>query len=423
MTRAQDERVAHSSTAVSPSPFASDPSVARRHVSTKLLRPALWLLATAAVAALSALLFARTRAAPPIRYETAKLDRGPIEAKVAANGALSALVTVSVGSQVSGRIASLHADFGSRIRKGQVVATIEPSMLRAAVQQARANHAAAIAALERSRAQRTSAERQFLRIQQLYAQHMVAAVEYDAAEANAGMARAEVRAAESSVAQTKAAREQAELNLRYATIVSPIDGVVISRNVDVGQTVAATLQAPVLFTIAQDLTHMQVDTSVAEADVGKIRAGMPVSFSVDAYPDRTFAGQVRQVRDNAQTIQNVVTYDAVIDVENGERLLKPGMTASVTFVYARKADVVRVPNAALRFRPEPGLLAALHRAAPPITRHDERVLWVLRGTNAVPVRVRVGITDGKFTELLDVAAHPGELAVTEAASGAEKPSS
>jgi HlyD family secretion protein len=366
--------------------------------------------------------FSAKRSAPQIHYDTLAIDKGRLAAKVSASGALSALVTVSVGSQVSGRIDSLRADFGSSVHKGQVIATIEPSLLQAAAQQARANYAAARAAVERARAQRINSDRQAARARALYAQRLIAAADNDQAEAGAEVARAELKAARSSVEQAKAARDQAELNLHYATIVSPIDGIVISRNVDVGQTVAATLQAPTLFTIAQDLTRMQVDTNVAEADVGKIREGMAVSFTVDAYPERVFPGRVRQVRDNAQTLQNVVTYDAVIDVDNRERKLKPGMTASVTFVYADKAEVVRVPNAALRFRPERALLSALKQkpdtaALPP----GVRTLWLLRDGAAKPTRVRVGISDGVFTELLEGPVRPGDMAVTEAAAGPEKP--
>jgi len=197
--------------------------------------------------------------------------------------------------------------------------------------------------------------------------------------------------------------------------VSPIDGVVISRNVDVGQTVAAALQAPTLFTIAQDLTRMQVDTNVAEADIGKIREGMPVTFTVDAHPDRTFTGRVRQVRDNAQTLQNVVTYDAVVDVENTERLLKPGMTANASFIYSERADALRVPNAALRFKPEPAVLASMTDAGiSPTRKSDQRTLWVLRAGRALPVSIGAGITDGSWTEVLDGDVVTGDRAIVEA---------
>ena len=348
------------------------------------------------------------------RFRTIRADRGPIAARVTANGALSALVTVSVGSQVSGRIESLQADFGSAVRKGQVIATLEPSLFRAAAAQAAANHRAAEAALERASAQLENAARQQERATALRGEGVMTGADDDAARAALRVARADVEVARANVAQTRAVRDQAELNLRYTTIVSPIDGVVLSRNVDVGQTVAATLQAPTLFTIARDLTQMQVDTNVPEADVGKIRVGMPVTFSVDSYPDRAFDGVVRQLRDNAQTIQNVVTYDAVVDVDNPRLLLKPGMTAIVSFTYRETADALRVPNAALRFQPDAALLASSEPRATPVRGRDERTLWLLHAGTPRAVNVRVGITDGTTTEVLSGDVHPGDEAIVEA---------
>jgi HlyD family secretion protein len=299
--------------------------------------------------------------------------------------------------------------------KGEVVATIEPSMFRAAAAQASSNHAAAVASVERAEARALNAERQFERARDLHAEGIVTGAAYEEAEANLTTARADLTVSRANVKQARAARDQAELNLRYTTIRSPIDGVVISRNVDVGQTVAATLQAPTLFTIAQDLTRMQVDTNVAEADIGKIRAGMPVTFTVDAHAKRTFSGRVRQVRDNAQTLQNVVTYDAVVDVDNSERLLKPGMTATVTFTYAEKAGIVRVPSGALRFKPEATLLATLgDRSAPVAPDTDRRSLWVLRAGHPTQVSARTGISDGLWTEVIEGDVRPGDQVVVEA---------
>jgi len=351
----------------------------------------------------------------PVHYQTAVVDRGDVRAKINANGALSALVTVSVGSQVSGRIETLRKDFGSRVKKGEVVATIEPAVFRAAAAEANANLAAAVAAVERAEARKFNAEQQFARARDLHAEGLVTGAEYEEADANLHVARADLTVAQANVKQARAGRDQAQQNLRFTTIVSPIDGVVISRNVDVGQTVAAALQAPTLFTIAQDLTRMQVDTNVAEADIGKIREGMSVEFTVDAHPDRTFTGRVRQVRDNAQTLQNVVTYDAVVDVDNRERLLKPGMTANVTFTYAERSKALRVPNAALRFKPEAAVLAAMTDAgvAAP-SRRNERTLWVLRVARAVRLPVRVGITDGTSTEIVEGDVRAGDRVIVEA---------
>jgi len=359
---------------------------------------------------------ATARPNSPVSYETVTVDRGPLAAKVTATGTVSALVTVLVGSQVSGRIESLNADFGSQVHKGQTIATIEPSLFRAAAAQARANHVSARAAVARAHAHTALAEKELTRAKRLLAESLVSRAEYDTAEATLAAAQADEAAAVAGVSQAQAALEQTQLNLRYTTIVSPIDGIVISRSVDVGQTVAATLQAPTLFTIAQDLTRMQVDTNVAEADVGKIRPGMNVTFTVDAYPARSFAGVVRQVRDNATTLQNVVTYDAVIDVDNSERLLKPGMTASVTFTYATRDDVLRVPNAALRFKPDPATLAIMGAAPPRSLRPDERAVWVLRGERATAEPVKIGISDGTSTEVVSGDLRPGERVVSEASA-------
>jgi HlyD family secretion protein len=384
-------------------------------------------LAAGAIAAAGARFFT-SREATPVHYETAAVDRGRIDAKVTATGTVSAIVTVQVGSQVSGRIDKLFVDWSSPVKKGQVVATIEPSFFRAAAQQARATYAAARAAVDKAKAQAVEAERTYARSQKLLHEGLASQADVDVAEGNALAARADVAAQEASVLQARAALDQAMLNLGYTTIVSPIDGTVISRNVDVGQTVAAALQAPTLFTIAQDLTKMQVDTNVAEADVGKLREGMAVTFTVDAYPGRPFAGRVRQVRDAAQTVQNVVTYDAVIDFDNDQHLLRPGMTASVTFVYADRADALRLPNGALRFKPDAATVAAMTgapaakgKAAPPKApppAADERVAWVLRGGKAVEVPVRVGITDGTTTEVVSGDVREGDVAVTEAVADA-----
>lgn len=353
---------------------------------------------------------------PAVHYETVAIDEGAVDATVTATGAVSPLISVQVGSQVSGRIARLYADFGSSVARGQTVATIEPSLFLAAAAQARANLAAAFASAEKARAQKLQADRQRVRNEALLGQGLVSQADSDVTESAASVAVTEIASARASVAQARAALDQAELSLKYTTIVSPIDGIVISRNVDVGQTVAAALQAPTLFTIAQDLTKMQVDANVAEADVGRIQPGMTVSFMVDAYPGQAFSGVVRQVRDNAQTIQNVVTYDVVIDVDNAARLLKPGMTANVTLSYAKRNRALRVPQAAVRFKPDREalklMLGAEHPALPTPQR-DQRTLWILRGTTPTPVVVQVGVTDGSNAEVTAGSVRPGDRAVVE----------
>jgi HlyD family secretion protein len=369
---------------------------------------------------------------PPL-YETAKLGRGPIVAKVTASGTLSALVTVQVGSQVSGRIKELHADFNSDVKKGQLIAKIDPQLFVAALEQARANYSAAKGDLLKSNVQSQDAERQLQRTKSLAAQKLVAQADYDTAQANADIAKAQIAASAGRVEQTLAALHQAEVNLTYTTIESPIDGVVISRNVDIGQTVAASMQAPILFVIAEDLHKMHVDTSVAEADVGKLTAGMKATFNVDAYPNEKFEGEVKQIRNSPQTVQNVVTYDAVIDVSNPDLKLRPGMTANVTFVYAEQPDALRVPNAALRFRPSPDLseprprggggaktlAKTLVKASDPSSR--KRTLYMLRDGKPAPVEVTTGITDGSYTEILTGSLRDGDTVITDTASTGVKP--
>jgi HlyD family secretion protein len=419
--------------AASPSVSSKTASVATAPAHSKRLRirVARWTIVALAAAATAGgvIRYRSTQRTEPLHFETAKVDRGRIAAKVSATGTLSALVTVNVGSQVSGRVEKLLVDFGSQVRKGQTVATLDPSFFRAAVTQARANYLAAKAAVEKTASQEVLARRQHARAKLLADEGLASRADLEAAEAELEASSATRSAAEAGVTQAKAALEQAELNLRYTTIVSPIDGVVISRNVDVGQTVAAALQAPTLLLVAQDLTHMEVDTNVAEADVGKIKSKMDVTFTVDAYPDHTFHGIVRQVRDNAQTIQNVVTYDAVIDVDNPDRLLKPGMTASVTFVHAVREGALRLSNAALRFKPDAATLALLtpHASGPndvlstPEAPRDQRTVWVVRSGTASLVNIRVGVSDGSSTEVTGGDLHEGDEALIEASpSGAAK---
>ncbi|MFZ5890270.1 MAG: efflux RND transporter periplasmic adaptor subunit [Myxococcota bacterium] len=371
------------------------------------------------------------------RFETAKVDRGRITARVTATGTVSALVTVQVGSQVSGRISYIGVDFNSEVKKGQVIAKLDPELFRAALEQARANYLAAKGNLARSKAQAEDAVRQADRSRELAARELISLAERDTAASTAAAAKAQVEASEGSMKQAEASLHSAEVNLAYTTIKSPIDGVVISRSVDVGQTVAASLQAPTLFTIAEDLKKMQVDTNVAEADVGKLQPGMSATFTVDAYPSERFRGKVRQIRNAPQTVQNVVTYDAVIDVDNAELKLKPGMTANVTFIVADHSDSVRLANSALRFRPPADMLPKSaasaagnagpaegggERRGPGRGRFggagsfertlDSRTVWLLKGTTPEQRNIRVGITDGSYTELLEGDVKPGDLLIT-----------
>src|SRR5215216_5087791 len=324
-------------------------------------------------------------------YITAKIERGNVDVSVSATGTVQAVTTVQVGSQVSGTVQWLGADFNSQVKRGQVIARLDPAIFQAQVDNARANVTNAEAAVQAAeteivnqkanltaskanqdvaRVQRDDAISVAKRYQEIknvipsrdiesaQAQANAAAARYEQATAQVGQvqagnatAKAKLEQAKASLAQARAQLQQASVNLDHSIITSPIDGVVVSRTVDVGQTVAASLQAPTLFTIANDLTKMQVLASIDEADVGQIHQGIKANFSVDAYPGESFTGDITQLRLNAQTLQNVVTYSAVIDVPNPELKLRPGMTANITITVARRENVLTIPNAALRFRP------------------------------------------------------------------------
>src|SRR6184192_3283543 len=320
----------------------------------------------------------RTRAAT--EFQTATVTRGPITQAVTATGSLNPVVNVQVGSQVSGNIAKLFADFNSQVKAGQVVAQIDPVLFQATVTQAEGDLANAQAALELAKVNAT-------RTQELFAKKTSSQADVDQAMAN-------LHQAEANVKIKQGALDKAKADLDHCTITSPIDGVVISRSVDVGQTVAASLQAPVIFAIANDLTKMQIDSNVAEADVGAVSVNQDVDFTVDAFPTRTFHGKVVQVRNAPITVQNVVTYDTVIGVNNADLKLKPGMTANVSIVIAHRDDVLKLKNAALRYRPanaptperspsgqNRGGAGGAGSAGP---RATSRTVYVLRGDEAQP---------------------------------------
>ncbi len=277
------------------------------------------------------------RSAPELKWRTAKIEKGDIKVSVTATGTLQAVLTVQVGTQVSGTISAIYADFNSQVKKGQVVARIDTTLLHAALTDALSN-------LEKAAAQERQASDELKRTQTLFARSLVSQSDLDQSTANARVAVANLSSARAQV-------DRARINLRYATIISPIDGIVLSRAVDVGQTVAASFNTPTLFTLAGDLRQMQVQASVDEADIGKIKMGQKSDFTVDAYPDSTFSGQVSQIRLQPVTVQNVVSYVVVIDVPNPGLRLMPGMTANLTIVVDGKEDVLMVPVAALRFMP------------------------------------------------------------------------
>jgi HlyD family secretion protein len=400
----------------------------------------------------------------PVQYYTAPVEAGEIKQVVEATGTINAVITVQVGSQVSGTISKLYVDFNSHVKKGQLIAQIDPplfqgalSQARADLENARANLAVAIANTAKAKASEVQTRADYERNLGLSKQGVISQQSLDVAKANADSAAAQVTAAlaqenqaRAQVQQKEAAVQVAQTNLDYTIIHAPIDGTVVARNVDVGQTVAASLQAPTLFTIAQDLTKMQVYAKTDESDVGQIRSGQKVTFKVDAYPRETFNGTVSQVRMNSTVVQNVVTYDTIIDFDNPELKLFPGMTAYVSIPVATAANVLKVPNGALRYKPDlpPEEIRALYqksgipenaggrknapgpqaenapvsgagtpaggarkggpgRGPAPMSReeqtprYDSQVVWKLAPDKSLqPVRIKTGITDHTFTEVV-----------------------
>lgn len=286
------------------------------------------------------------------QFTTGAIDRGDVVQVVGATGILEAVTTVQLGSQVSGTIKSLHADFNSTVKKGQVVARLDPAIFDARLGQAQANLLAAKANVERARSTVEDMRQKYARAKELATQKLLPTTELETAKANFDGAVAQVKASEAAESQSQASVNQAKLDLSHTIIDTPIDGVVISRNVDVGQTVAASFQAPVLFVIANDLAQMRVNAAVDEADVGRVREGQEVVFHVDAFPEREFKGVIEQVRLNPTTVSNVVSYNTIVAVDNRDLLLRPGMTATVSIVVRKAENALRLPAAALRFRPE-----------------------------------------------------------------------
>ncbi|MEO8700477.1 MAG: efflux RND transporter periplasmic adaptor subunit [Kofleriaceae bacterium] len=393
------------------------------------------------------------KAETPISFQTVAVGKGAIAAQVTANGTLSARGTVQVGAQVSGRVVFLDADFNSKVKKGQIIAKLDASVLQAQIDQAEAAYNLAVANQRKSAVAVADAQRQFERQKTLKDQQLVAGVTVEGAEVTRDTANASMAASKAQVQQAAANLKQARTNLGYATIISPVDGVVLSRAVELGQTVASSLQAPTLFTIAEDLARMQIDTAVAEADVGRLAEAMKAQFTVDAFPGKTFEGVVRQVRNAPTTTSGVVTYDAVIDVENADMTLRPGMTANVTFVLAHVADAVKIPNSALRFKPSREQMTALREqmgiegrgggsggsgsgrrnrgegsggrprgegagsagggAGAKRDFGDKKAVYKLEDGKPKMVLIKPGLTDGSSTEMVEGDLQPGDQLITE----------
>ena len=374
-------------------------------------------------------------------YRTEPVTRGPVSEIVNATGDVSAIVTVNVGSQVSGIIDKLYVDWNSKVKKGQLLATLDPRLFNAQQEKADATLESAKANVEKAAAALADSERILKRDVELRAGNLIAQADVDTATATRDSNKAALSAAKAAVLQAKADRDMAATNVAFARITSPIDGIVVSRNVDVGQTVAAAFQAPTLFLIANDLTKMQILANIDEADVGKVHEGAESKFTVDAYPGETFTGSIREVRQAPTTIQNVVTYAAVIDAPNPDRKLRQGMTASVTITTAHKDDALRVSNAALRFRPEDtgaaepaaapqqrsGGGAPMARGATAASRgrpegaspqqgpgRPGRVYKLDATGKLAPVNLRVGLSDGQRSEVIDGLAEGDKVVVGEA---------
>lgn len=344
-------------------------------------------------------------------YETAQIERRDISSYVTAIGTVSAVTTVEVGTQVSGTIKEIYVDYNSTVKKGQMIALIDPTTFEAQVEQAKANLMHAKAALQKAKATLEDAQRNLNRQKLLWDRDLIARSELDAAQTNYDLALAGVSEAEANVYQAQAALKKAETDLGYTRIYSPVDGIVVSRDVDAGQTVAASFQTPTLFTIAQDLTKMQIETNVDEADIGEVKEGLSVTFTVDAYPEAVFSGTIKQVRIASSVVENVVTYPVIIDVANPDLMLKPGMTANVTIITDKKEGVLAVPSAALRYRPSDYSGDTLRG----------KVIWVLEDGKPLPIEVKLGITDGAYVEILQGDLNEGQLVVIgEEANSAKK---
>jgi HlyD family secretion protein len=460
---------------IAPSPISKIVPIRKRHMPR-------WIFWIAAVALLAAAgLYWRSYSQNKIVFETTPVERGTIQASITATGTLNPVVNVQVSSQVSGNIKALYADFNTRVKKGQLVALIDPQIFQAQVDQASGSAGAAKAAviaarvqvekakieiavavanrdnwqsvLAKDKANALNAKVQFERSDALFKQGIVAEQDHDGARANYDAYQAQVTSDQSQIAsaeqgihsaqaqlavavtqlgasqaqlqQSEAALAQTRINLAHTRILAPVSGTVIARHFDVGQTVAASFQAPDIFDIAQDLTKMQVDTNVDESDVGAIQTGQAATFTVDAYPEITFRGVVTNIRKAPISQQNVVTYDVVISVANPEAKLFPGMTANVSILTAREDNVLKVPNAALRFRPSTELLKQIGAGTSKVSGQQ---LYLLAAGKLAAVPIKLGISDGRSTAIAGAGLKPGDAVVVRAStpkastSGATSPS-
>lgn len=343
------------------------------------------------------------------QYLSEPIQKRTITQIVEATGTIEPINTVSIGSQVSGRIDEIFVDYNSHVEKGQLLAQIDTSLFKAQLQQAEANINNAKATLQKNKALLDYDTKTYHRYKNLYERNLVSKNDLDEAESAYKSDLAQVSAARASIMQAEANYATASANMGYTKIVSPVKGIVISKEVEVGQTVAASFQTPTLFTVAEDLTKMQIETSVSEADIGKVAVGQDVNYTLDGYPDLVFTGKVSQVRLSPTTESNVVTYTVIIEVENNEGKLLPGMTANVSIITGKKEDILTVPNVALKFT-----------VAGNTQKYDKKGIWIDKKGKPVRVNIETGVSDDNYTEIISDKIKEGDLVYTRNLSNAKK---
>lgn len=366
------------------------------------------IIVTAAILALIILLVINKQA-NSVRYETQKIKRCTITQVVEASGTINPVNTVSVGSTVSGLIKEIYVDFNSEVKKGQILAQIDPANFQASVDQATAQINNAEANLAKLNAVTEMSRKTYVRFKNLYAKSFVAKSELDQAESDYLSNLAQVGAAKAQIAQARATYNTAMTNLGYTKIIAPVDGTIISREIDLGQPVAASFQAPELFTIAQDLTKMQIEVNVSEADIGKVKVGQDVTYTLDGYPDSTFNGKVTQVRISPTTVSNVVTYVVIVDVNNEDLKLIPGMTANVSIITNKSENVLCAPNVALKFTPETDG-----------QKYKKQGLWILQKNKPVRIDIEQGASDDSKFEVISNKINEGDLVLTGTSNSKSK---
>jgi len=337
------------------------------------------------------------------KYELNKIEKSTIIQTVEASGTINPVQTVSIGSQVSGIISEIYVDFNSQVKKGEVLAQIDPSLLQAQVDKAKGDLNSAKANYQKTKSMLLYDKANYERYKVLYQKRYVSKSDLDLAEATYNADKAALNSNAALISQTAATLRNNATNLRYTKIISPVNGVVVSRAVDVGQTVAASFQTPTLFTVAQDLTEMQIEVSVSEADIGKVKAGQNVEYTLDGYADQIFNGKVTQVRISPTTVSNVVTYTVIVSVNNDDGKLKPGMSANVSIITSKKENILCVDNSALRYTP---------KAITGGKKFKEQGLWLLRKNKPVRINIKTGITDSDFTEIISKEIQEGDDVIT-----------